>query len=45
MKRASDPEFGAAALAAAKKWRWEPAKEDGKPVEVSISIPFQFDDQ
>ena len=43
LQSASDPEFGAAALAAARKWRWEPAKEDGRPVEVKLTMPFEFD--
>ena len=27
---------------AAKQWKFKPAKKDGKPVAVSITIPFRF---
>ena len=39
---ASDPEFGEAALAAMKQWRYEPPRIDGKPVVVLERHSFQF---
>lgn len=31
-----------AAIAAVKQWRFSPAREDGRPVEATLLIPFQF---
>ena len=31
-----------AALAAVKKWEFKPATKNDKPVEVTVTIPFQF---
>jgi protein TonB len=31
-----------AALAAAQEWRFKPAKKNGKPIAVWITIPFRF---
>ena len=39
---ASRPEFGEAALAAARRWRFEPALLNGRPIAKAISIPFVF---
>jgi len=39
---ASEPEFGWAAATAAQRWRFEPPKVKGKPVEVRFVIPFVF---
>lgn len=39
---ASRPEFGEAALVAARRWRFEPALLNGRPVARAISIPFVF---
>lgn len=38
----SEPEFGEAAMAAIREWRFRPATVDGKPVSKKVSIPFQF---
>lgn len=42
VKSATHPDFGAAALAAVKAWRFKPAEEDGKPVAVTVAVPLQF---
>jgi TonB family protein len=39
----SVPELDAAALDAAKKYKFSPAKKDGVPVKVKWNIPFTFD--
>ena len=31
-----------AALDAARKWRFRPAQQDGRPVEASVEVPFEF---
>lgn len=36
------PAFSDAAIAAVKQWRFEPARQDGKPVAVSVKIPVKF---
>ncbi len=36
------PAFNAAALAAVQQWRFEPARLDGKPVDISIRVPVKF---
>lgn len=42
VKSATHEEFGAAALAAVKAWRFKPATEDGQPVATTVTIPLQF---
>ncbi|MDM7917205.1 MAG: TonB family protein [Candidatus Eisenbacteria bacterium] len=37
-----NPALEWAALDAAKRWRFDPAKLDGKPVEADVTIPFKF---
>lgn len=39
---ATRPEFGAAALEAAKQWKFEPVVEEGKRVSKTVNIPFTF---
>jgi protein TonB len=39
---ATHAEFGVAALAAVKSWRFKPATEDGQPVATKAIIPFPF---
>jgi len=39
---ATAPEFGEAALAAIRLWRFLPAVKDGQPVEGVAQMPFQF---
>jgi protein TonB len=36
------PELGEAALEAVRQWRFEPAKEGGKPVDIEVTIPVKF---
>jgi len=36
------PEFAKAAIEAVKKWRFEPAKLNGQPVAVLISVEMEF---
>lgn len=42
VKSATHEEFGAAALAAVKAWRFKPAQEDGQPVATTVTVPLQF---
>ena len=39
---ASQPEFGEAALAAIRQWRFLPGVKDGRPVESRAEMPFEF---
>lgn len=43
LKSASDPLFGESALTTAKQWRFIPRVKAGKPVQVSVDLPFNFD--
>lgn len=36
------PAFDAAAVAAVRQWRFDPARQDGAPVAVKIRVPFAF---
>lgn len=40
--RATVPEFGAQAVAAAKQWTFNPAEADGKKISARIQVPFEF---
>ncbi len=40
--KASHPDFGEAALEAARKWEFKPARRMGKPVKKVVKIPFKF---
>lgn len=40
--RTSAVEFGAAALAAVKQWRYKPALKNGVPVRVRMAVPIEF---
>lgn len=42
VKSATSPEFGEAALAAARLWRFLPKVQEGQPVESSAEMPFKF---
>lgn len=42
IKKSSRPEFEKPALDAVSKWKFEPAKKDGKPVAVQVVIPMKF---
>ncbi|HVT73185.1 MAG TPA: energy transducer TonB [Lacunisphaera sp.] len=43
VSRASEPPFGAEALAAVRNWRFVPRVVDGRPVDTRVSIPIDFD--
>lgn len=40
----ANPDFDRAALAAVKKWTFEPGKKDGKPVAFRMKVPIVFKD-
>lgn len=40
--KSTHPELESPKVKAAKSWRFEPAKIDGKPVKVKLRIPFKF---
>jgi len=42
VSRSSHPGFDNAAMEALQKWKFKPAKKDGKAVKVKVTIPFRF---
>ena len=42
VRKSTRPEFEQPALDAIAKWKFEPAKKDGKPVAVQVVIPMKF---
>jgi periplasmic protein TonB len=42
VEKSSNPAFEKPALAALKKWKFKPAKLDGAPVAIKVSIPIKF---
>jgi len=42
VKKSTRPEFEQPAIDAVQKWKFEPAKKDGKPVAVQVMIPLKF---
>ncbi len=42
IERTPHPQLGAAALAAVRKWRFEPGKRQGRPVPFKLRIPITF---
>jgi protein TonB len=42
VQAASDPAFGAPALAAVKQWRFEPGKRNGQAVRFRMRVPITF---
>ncbi|MDF1838270.1 MAG: energy transducer TonB, partial [Planctomycetota bacterium] len=42
VKKSTDPAFDRAAITAIKKWKFEPAKKDGKPVSKKMVVPITF---
>lgn len=42
VEKSSNPAFEKPALAAVKKWKFKPAKQDGAPVAIKVSIPIKF---
>jgi len=42
IEKSSNAAFEKPALDALKKWKFKPARADGNPVEVTVSIPIKF---
>lgn len=42
IERSSSESFESPALEALKQWKFKPAKHDGEPVSVRVSIPIKF---
>ncbi|MCX6955351.1 MAG: energy transducer TonB [Verrucomicrobia bacterium] len=42
IEKSSNAAFEKPALAALKKWKFKPAKQDGAPVAIKVSIPIKF---
>jgi protein TonB len=42
IEKSSNNAFEQPALAALKKWKFKPAKQDGAPVAMKVSIPIKF---
>ena len=42
IEKSSNGAFEKPALAALKKWKFKPAKQDGTPVAIKVSIPIKF---
>lgn len=42
VEKSSNSAFEPAALSAVKKWKFKPAKQDGAPVPIRVSIPIKF---
>jgi len=42
VEKSSNGGFDKAAVEALKKWRFKPAKQDGAPVAIKVSIPIKF---
>ena len=42
IEKSSNPAFEKPAVAALKKWKFKPAKQDGQAVAIKVSIPIKF---
>lgn len=42
VEKSSDPAFEKPAVEAVRKWKFKPAKQDGNPVAIKVSIPIKF---
>lgn len=42
VEKSSNAAFEKNAVAAVKKWKFKPAKQDGAPVAIKVSIPIKF---
>lgn len=42
VEKSSNAAFEKPAIAAVKKWKFKPAKQDGNPVAIKVSIPIKF---
>jgi protein TonB len=40
--KTSNEAFDKSALAAVKKWKFKPARQDGNPISVQVTIPIKF---
>ncbi len=42
VEKSTNPAFDQPAITALKKWKFKPAKQDGAPIAIKISIPIKF---
>ncbi len=42
VEKSTNGAFDKPAIAALKKWKFKPAKQDGAPVSIKVSIPIKF---
>jgi periplasmic protein TonB len=42
VEKSSNPAFEKPAMDAVRKWKFKPAKQDGNPVAIKVSIPIKF---
>ena len=42
VEKSSNSAFEKPAVAAVKKWKFKPAKQDGNPIAIKVSIPIKF---
>ncbi|MES2697976.1 MAG: energy transducer TonB [Verrucomicrobiota bacterium] len=42
VEKSSNAAFEKPAVAAVKKWKFKPAKQDGTPIAIKVSIPIKF---
>ena len=42
VEKSSTEAFDKPAIAAVRKWKFKPAKQDGNPVAIKVSIPIKF---
>lgn len=45
IEKSSNSEFNQPAVAALKKWRFKPARQNGSPVTATVKIPVKFNDE
>ncbi len=42
VERSPHPDFAREAVAAVRKWKFRPARQNGEPVEHKVTVPIQF---